>query len=84
MNPLMGSLKLLTSPYLVRPDGLVSAGHQAGCEGDCACRCGRTLSSRRWMTKRTPLCGMTLFYGVRARYNCGFGDWRGAYGAQVG
>ena len=25
----------------------------------------------------------TLYYGVRARYNCGFGDWRGAYGAML-
>ena len=25
-----------------------------------------------------------FLYGVRARYNVGFGDWRAAYGAQVG
>jgi phage major head subunit gpT-like protein len=23
-------------------------------------------------------------YGIRARYNAGFGDWRCAFGAQVG
>ena len=25
-----------------------------------------------------------FYYGVRARYNVGFGDWRAAYGSQVG
>ncbi len=84
INPLRGMLSLLTTPYLSSPGNwfLLDTG-----------RVVRALVLQ--MRKEFEFSALEsssengflrdqFLYGVRARYNAGFGDWRAAFGAQVG
>lgn len=83
MNPLRGLLSLVTTPflsdtqdwYLLDTKRVVKA---------------LILQMRKdfefealEMNSETGFLRDTFYYGVRARYNAGYGDWRSAYGSKV-
>ena len=83
INPLRGMLTLLTTPYLASPANwfLLDTGRvvralvlQMRKEFEF-----QTLES----SSENGFLRDQFLYGVRARYNVGFGDWRAAFGAQV-
>jgi len=82
-NPLKGMLLPIASPYLP------SAGDWFVCDSKRTVRA--IVLQLRKQFEFEALDGGTensflrdkYLYGVRARYNVGFGDWRAAYGAQV-
>ena len=82
MNPLMGSLKLLSSPYLVSPTNWFLLDTQRVVKATVL-QMRKDFEFTALDDEDNTFMRDELFYGVRARYNCGFGDWRGAYGAQV-
>ena len=82
MNPLMGSLKLLSSPYLVSPTNWFLLDTQRIVKA-VVLQMRKDFEFTALDDENSAFMRDTLSYGVRARYNCGFGDWRGAYGAQV-
>jgi len=83
MNPLMGSLKLLSSPYLMRPGDWFLLDTKRVVKA-IVLQMRKDFEFTALDDEENAFMRDTLYYGVRARYNCGFGDWRGAYGAQVG
>ena len=83
-NSLRGMLTLLTTPYLLSPSNwfLLDTGRVVR---------ALVLQMRKEFefsalesTSENGFLRDQFMYGVRARYNAGFGDWRAAYGAQVG
>jgi phage major head subunit gpT-like protein len=82
MNPLMGSLKLLSSPYLVSPNNWYLLDTKRIVKA-IVLQLRKDFEFMALDDEETAFMRDELFYGVRARYNCGFGDWRGAFGAQV-
>ncbi len=83
-NTLRGMLTLLTTPYLSSPSNwfLLDTGRVVR---------ALVLQMRKEFefsalesTSENGFLRDQFMYGVRARYNAGFGDWRAAYGAQVG
>ena len=82
MNPLMGSLKLLSSPYLVSPTNWFLLDTQRVVKA-IVLQMRKDFEFTALDDENNAFMRDELFYGVRARYNCGFGDWRGAYGAMV-
>lgn len=83
INPLMGSLKLLTSPYLSRPGDWYILDTKRIVR-PVVLQMRKDFEFTALDDEENSFMRDTLFYGVRARYNCGFGDWRGAFGALVG
>ncbi len=83
-NPLRGMLTLLTTPYLTSPSNWFLL--------DTARVVRAVVLQMRKEFEFGSLEGSSengflrdqFLYGVRARYNAGFGDWRAAFGAQVG
>lgn len=82
MNPLIGSLKLLSSPYLSRPNDWYLLDTKRIVKA-IVLQIRKDIEFTALDDEENAFMRDELFYGVRARYNCGFGDWRGAYGAQV-
>ena len=82
MNPLMGSLKLLSSPYLVSPTNWFVLDTKRIVKA-IVLQMRKDFEFTALDDEENAFMRDTLFYGVRARYNCGFGDWRGAYGAML-
>ena len=82
MNPLMGSLKLLTSQYLVSPADWFVLDTKRVVKA-LVLQMRKDFEFTALDDEENAFMRDTLFYGVRARYNCGFGDWRAAYGAHV-
>ena len=82
MNPLMGSLKLLTSQYLVSPADWFVLDTKRVVKA-LVLQMRKDFEFTALDDEENAFMRDKLHYGVRARYNCGFGDWRGAYGAQV-
>lgn len=82
MNPLMGSLKLLTSQYLVSPADWFILDTKRVVKA-LVLQMRKDFEFTALDDEENAFMRDTLFYGVRARYNCGFGDWRAAYGAHV-
>ena len=82
MNPLMGSLKLLSSPYLVSPNSWYLLDTKRIVKA-IVLQLRKDFEFMALDDEENAFMRDELFYGVRARYNCGFGDWRGAFGAQV-
>ena len=83
-NPLRGMLTLLTTPYLSSPSNwfLLDTGRVVR---------ALVLQMRKEFefqalesSSENGFLRDQFLYGVRARYNAGFGDWRAAYGALVG
>lgn len=82
-NPLRGMLTLLTTPYLTSPTDWFLL--------DTARVVRAVVLQMRKEFEFGSLEGSSengflrdqFLYGVRARYNAGFGDWRAAFGAQV-
>ncbi|MGI4789612.1 MAG: Mu-like prophage major head subunit gpT family protein [Janthinobacterium lividum] len=83
MNPLKGMLTLLTTPYLASSTNwfLLDTGRVVR---------GLVLQMRKEFefqalegSSENGFLRDQFLYGVRARYNAGFGDWRAAFGAQV-
>lgn len=84
VNPLKGMLQIIVSPYLDSPSDWF------------LCDSKRTVRAIVLQMRKdfefNALEGDSengfmrdqWLYGVRARYNVGFGDWRAAYGSQVG
>ena len=83
-NPLRGMLLLLTTPYLTSPSNWFLL--------DTSRVVRAIVLQMRKEFEFGSLEGSSengflrdqFLYGVRARYNAGFGDWRAAFGAQVG
>ncbi len=82
-NPLRGMLTLLTTPYLASP------GNWFLLDTSRVVR-ALVLQMRKEFefgslesSSENGFLRDQFLYGVRARYNAGFGDWRAAYGAQV-
>jgi len=82
-NPLRGMLTLLTTPYLSSPTNwfLLDTGRVVR---------ALVLQMRKEFefqalesSSENGFLRDQFLYGVRARYNAGFGDWRAAYGAMV-
>ena len=82
MNPLMGSLKLLSSPYLVSPTNWFLLDTKRIVKA-IVLQMRKDFEFTALDDEDNAFMRDTLYYGVRARYNCGFGDWRGAYGAML-
>lgn len=80
MNPLMGSLKLLSSPYLVSPTDWYLLDTKRVVKA-VVLQMRKDFEFTALDDEDNAFMRDKLHYGVRARYNCGFGDWRGAYGA---
>ena len=83
-NPLRGMLTLLATPYLASPASwyLLDTSREVR---------ALVLQMRKEFefsalegASETGFLRDQYLYGVRARYNVGFGDWRAAYGAQAG
>lgn len=83
INPLRGMLTLLTTPYLASPTNwfLLDTGRVVR---------ALVLQMRKEFefqalesSSENGFLRDQFLYGVRARYNAGFGDWRAAFGAQV-
>ena len=83
INPLRGMLTLLTTPYLSSASNwfLLDTGRVVR---------ALVLQMRKEFefqalesSSENGFLRDQFLYGVRARYNAGFGDWRAAYGAQV-
>ena len=82
MNPLMGSLKLLSSPYLVSPTNWFVLDTKRIVKA-IVLQMRKDFEFTALDDEENAFMRDTLFSGVRARYNCGFGDWRGAFGASA-
>ena len=82
MNPLMGSMKLLSSPYLVSPTNWFLLDTKRIVKA-IVLQMRKDFEFTALDDEDNAFMRDTLYYGVRARYNCGFGDWRGAYGAML-
>jgi phage major head subunit gpT-like protein len=82
INPLMGSLKLLTSPYLASTSNWYVMDTKRIVR-PVVLQMRKDFEFTALDDEENSFMRDTLYYGVRARYNCGFGDWRGAYGALV-
>ena len=83
-NPLRGMLTLLTTPYLssasnwfLLDTGRVVRALVLQMRKEFEFNALESASENGFLRDQ-------FLYGVRARYNAGFGDWRAAYGAQVG
>ena len=84
VNPLKGMLTLVTSPYLTSPSdwflldtARVVRAVVLQMRKDFEFGALEDDSENGFMRDQ-------YLYGVRARYNVGFGDWRAAFGAEVG
>ena len=82
-NPLKGMLTLLTTPYLSNPSNWFLLDTKRVVKAlvlqmrkDFEFNALEGSSEEGFMRDQ-------YLYGVRARYNVGFGDWRGAFGAHV-
>ena len=80
-NPLRGLLRLVTSPYLPSPSAWFLLDTKRPVRS-------LFLQMRRdfefealEMNSETGFLRDKYMYGVRARYNVGYGDWRSAYGS---
>ena len=82
MNPLMGSMKLLSSPYLVSPTNWFLLDTKRIVKA-IVLQMRKDFEFTALDDEDNAFMRDTLYYGVRARYNCGFGDWRGAFGAML-
>lgn len=82
-NPLRGMLTLLATPYLSSPtDWFLLDTSRVVRAVVLQMRKEFEFGSLEGSSENGFLRDQFL-YGVRARYNAGFGDWRAAYGAQV-
>ena len=83
-NPLRGMVTLLATPYLTSPtDWFLLDTTRVLRALVLQMRKEFEFGSLESASENGFLRDQFL-YGVRARYNAGFGDWRAAYGAQVG
>ena len=82
INPLMGSLKLLTSPYLSSTSNWYIMDTKRIVR-PVVLQMRKDFEFTALDDEENAFMRDTFMYGVRARYNCGFGDWRGAYGSLV-
>lgn len=83
-NPLRGMLTLLTTPFLPSPaDWFLLDTRRLVRAIVLQMRKEFEFSALEGSSENGFLRDQYL-YGVRARYNVGFGDWRAAYGSQVG
>lgn len=82
-NPLKGLLKVLTCPYLDNPTNWFLLDTSRVVRAlVLQMRKGFEFEALERNSENGFMRDQYL-YGVRARYNAGFGDWRCAYGAQV-
>jgi len=83
INPLRGMLTVLATPYLPAPASWFLLDTQRVVRAlVLQMRKDFEFSALEGSSENGFLRDQFL-YGVRARYNCGFGDWRAAFGAQV-
>jgi len=83
-NPLRGMLTLVTSPFLASPSDWFLLDTKRVVKAIILQMRKEFEFSALEQSSETGFMRDVYYYGVRARYNVGFGDWRAAYGSQVG
>ena len=85
MNPLRGMLSLDHDAVSDPARRLVSCWTRRGWCGRLCCKCGKDFAFDALEgSSENGFLRDQFLYGVRARYNVGFGDWRAAFGSLVG
>ena len=83
MNPLKGLLTLTVSPYLTSAADWYLLDTKRVVKGVILQMRKDFEFAALEANSETGFLRDVFYYGVRARYNAGYGDWRAAYGAQV-
>lgn len=83
-NPLRGMLTLVTSPFLDSPSNWYLLDTKRVVKAIILQMRKDFEFSALEQSSETGFMRDVYYYGVRARYNVGFGDWRAAYGVQGG
>jgi phage major head subunit gpT-like protein len=81
MNPLRGLLSLQVSPYLSSPSNWFLMDTKRAVKGIILQMRKDFEFEALEQSSETGFMRDEFFYGVRARYNAGYGDWRAAYGS---
>ena len=81
MNPLKGLLSLTTSPYLTNPNDWYLLDTKRVVKGVVLQMRKPFEFEALEQNSETGFMRDVYHYGVRARYNAGYGDWRAAFGA---
>ncbi len=84
INPLRGMLTLLTTPFLASPANWFLLDTSRIVRAVVLQMRKEFEFNALEASSENGFLRDQFLYGVRARYNVGFGDWRAAYGAQVG
>ena len=83
MNPLKGLLSLTVSPYLTGPANWYLLDTKRAVKAILLQMRKDFEFQTLEQSSETGFMRDVFYYGVRARYNAGFGDWRAAFGAHV-
>jgi phage major head subunit gpT-like protein len=83
MNPLKGLLRLVTSPYLTDPQDWYLFDTKRVVKAIILQMRKDFEFEALEQSSETGFMRDEFFYGVRARYNAGYGDWRACYGSKV-
>ena len=83
-NPLRGMLTLVTSPFLASPSSWYLLDTKRVVKAIILQMRKDFEFSALEQNSETGFMRDVFYYGVRARYNVGFGDWRAAYGVNGG
>ena len=84
MNPLKGLLRLVTSPFLVDTMNWYLLDTKRVVKATILQMRKEFEFEALEQNSETGFLRDTFYYGVRARFNVGYGDWRAAFGANVG
>ena len=83
INPLKGLLNLVVSPFLTDPNDWFLLDTKRTVKAIILQMRKEFEFNALEQDTETGFLRDTFYYGVRARYNVGYGDWRSAFGAQV-
>ena len=84
MNPLKGLLRLVTTPFLTDPADWYLLDTKKPVKATILQMRKEFEFEALEQSSETGFLRDEFFYGVRARYNAGYGDWRSAFGSKVG
>ena len=83
MNPLKGLLRLVTCPFLLNPADWFLFDTKRPVKAILLQIRKEFEFEALEQNSETGFLRDEFFYGVRARYNAGYGDWRSAFGAHI-
>jgi len=83
MNPLKGLLRLVTCPFLLNPSDWFLFDTKRPVKAILLQMRKEFEFEALEQNSETGFLRDEFFYGVRARYNAGYGDWRSAFGAHI-